>query len=165
METKLHQSRCFCFMLLARQYQHHMLRFHLQYHEHKLSRQPTQTTLSDKKGCQDDLAILAAETTDLAAQNKVDHFCSENNQKFHKGVLYGVGEKKGQEYYDLPMCKPTLKFKQRFSSINKNKTPQFFKKRRIGLAGLIQMVTASSLFPVCNEVKNQKLCTLRGCQK
>lgn len=40
----------------------------------------------------------------------------------------GLGKKKGQEYYDLSMCKPTLKFKQRFSSISKNKTPSFSRK-------------------------------------
>lgn len=73
-------------------------------------------------------------------------------------------EIKGEEYYELSMCKPTLKFKQKFTSIIKKKTPVFFKKRKIGVAGLIQMVTARFLFPVFNEVKNKKLCMLRKCK-
>lgn len=73
-------------------------------------------------------------------------------------------EIKGEEYYDLSMCKPTLKFKQKFTSIIKKKNPSFSKKRRIGAADLTQMVTARSLFPVFNEVKNKKLCMLRRCK-
>lgn len=37
-------------------------------------------------------------------------------------------EIKGEEYYDLSMCKPTLKFKQKFTSIIKKKTPSFSEK-------------------------------------
>lgn len=39
-----------------------------------------------------------------------------------------LGEKKGEEYNDLSMYKPILKFKQKFPFIIKEKYPGFSKK-------------------------------------
>lgn len=81
--------------------------------------------------------------TDLAMKNKVGHFCSEKRQKFipkRRGVLHGVKKTKtDKKYYDLAMSKPILEFRQRFSVITKNKTPQLSRKWMVAVTALIRV--------------------------